>query len=248
MMSRRIIFIYILLLMPLITNAATFYERKSEGWHWYENKKVLQQESKEDLEKQLIPTAQIELLKQELEQKLHAAIVKPTEENLISYMKLQKQIVDKSEEFSKSWQKVLYYNPKLDETTAFPVSNNARHIYLSEERKAKQEVIKKLSKEYGLFFFFKGSCPYCHSMAPLVKVFSQKYNWNILAVSLDRGVFPEFPWAKQDNGIAKNLNVTIVPALFAIHPTTKTIIPLAQGMISETEIEDRILLLMEIKK
>ena len=85
-------------------------------------------------------------------------------------------------------------------------------------------------------------------MAPLIKDFSGKYNWNVLAVSLDGKALPEFPNAKQDNGIGANLKVTSVPALFAVHPITKAIIPLAQGMISETEIEDRVLLLTKSMK
>jgi conjugal transfer pilus assembly protein TraF len=225
----------------------SFYRKRNEGWHWYENKKKVKP-NKDEIATTQTPTEQIQQLKEELDQRLHQAIITPTEQNIISYITLQKQIMDQSERFSENWQKVLYYHPDLDERTIFPVSNNARHIYLAEERKAKQEAIRGLAKEYGLFFFFRSNCPYCHSMSTLIKDFSQKYHWNVLAVSLDGKALPEFPNAKQDNGIGANLKVTAVPALFAVHPITKAIIPLAQGMISETEIEDRVLLLMKGNK
>jgi len=76
----------------------------------------------------------------------------------------------------------------------------------------------------------------------VVKRFAEKNGWSVLAISLDKGKpsFPEFPKAKPDNGIAARLNITHVPALIALHPKTGQMIPLAFGMISESEIEARV--------
>lgn len=48
-----------------------------------------------------------------------------------------------------------YTNPDIDFTEQFPTSQNSRHIYLAEQRKKMEAKSKKLSEEYGLFFFFK---------------------------------------------------------------------------------------------
>ena len=96
-----------------------------------------------------------------------------------------------------------------------------------------------LAQEYGLFFFFRKNCPYCHQFAPVVKRFSEKYGWSVLGISLDGGTLSEFPMAKQNNGIAERLQITHGPALIALHPKTGQLIPLAYGMISESEIEQR---------
>lgn len=73
-----------------------------------------------------------------------------------------------------------------------------------------------------------------------MKRFAEKYGWSVLAISLDGGKLPEFPGAQRDNGIAEHLKVTHVPALIALHPQTGQVIPLAYGMVSESEIEARV--------
>jgi len=73
-----------------------------------------------------------------------------------------------------------------------------------------------------------------------VKRFAQIYGWSVLAISLDGGSLPEFPHAKRNNGMAEQLQISHVPALIALHPKTGQLIPLASGLISESEIEQRI--------
>lgn len=65
---------------------------------------------------------------------------------------------------------------------------------------------------------------------------------------MDGGTFSEFPDAKRDNGISKHLNITHVPALIALHPKTGEFIPLAFGLISESEIEARIDILADAQR
>jgi conjugal transfer pilus assembly protein TraF len=192
------------------------------------------------------PTEKIESQRKALEQKLHAAIIEPTRENLIAYIIAQRALMDQSQRFSEEWKKVVMAIPSLDETLIHPTDQNARHIYYDERNKELSKRIKALAHDYGLFFFFRKNCSYCHHFAPIVKRFSQKYGWSVLAISMDggplRSVLPEFPDARQDNGISKRLQVAHVPALIAFHPKTKQLIPLAYGMTSESEIEERVLL------
>jgi len=54
---------------------------------------------------------------------------------------------------------------------------------------------------------------------------------------------PEFPDARRDNGIAERLGISHVPALIALHPKSGKFIPLAYGMVSISEIEERVELL-----
>ncbi len=263
----------------LILNCASlraephFFQKHAEGWHWYQDSAQLPEVSEQKPEvseqklpsdkllsnkslrdsKPLSPTEQIEGQRKVLETKLHAAIVEPSRENIVAYLFAQKALMDQSQRFSEAWQKVVMTTPALDETLTHPVDQNARPVYYEEKRKALERRIKSLSQEYGLFFFFRQNCPYCHGFAPLVKRFSETYGWSVLAVSLDRPLKPglkpalsEFPNAKIDNGIAAHLKITHVPALIAVHPKTGQTIPLAYGMISESEIESRVELLTKV--
>ena len=226
-------------------HASGFFERHAEGWHWYHDSDQKPETSKQK-EQKLTPTEKIEAQRKELEQKLHTAIVEPTQENIISYIIAQKALMDQSQRFSESWQRVVMTTPSLDETLIHPIDQNARHVYYGEKNKEITKRIKDLSQEYGLFFFFKKTCPYCHHFAPVVKHFAEKYGWSVLAVSLDGGRLPEFPYARHDNGIAARLQVTHIPALIALHPQSGQTIPLAYGLVSESEIERRVELLTQI--
>lgn len=232
-----------------------FFERHAEGWHWYDTLRVEPLSDKNVEEKKQkndsashpqTPTEKIESQRKALEQKLHAAIVEPTRENLITYIIAQRALMDQSQRFSEEWKKVVMAMPILDETLIHPIDQNARHVYYNERSKELSKYIKALANDYGLFFFFRKNCSYCHHFAPIVKRFSQKYGWSVLAISMDggslRSALPEFPDARQDNGISKRLQVAHVPALIAFHPKTKQLIPLAYGMVSESEIEERVLL------
>lgn len=234
------------------TQPTSFFQRKAEGWHWYQSlsgeprsdNKV--KKAAEPSSNTLSPTKQIEAQRKALETKLHAAIVEPTRENLISYITAQKVLMDQSQKFSEMWKQVVMTTPSLDETLVHPVDQNARHVYYSQQHQGIENHIKKLSSEFGLFFFFRKNCEYCHHFAPIVKRFSQKYGWSVLAVSLDGGTLPEFPNSKQNNGIAERLQISHVPALIALHPKTGQLIPLAYGLVSESEIEQRVELLTRI--
>jgi conjugal transfer pilus assembly protein TraF len=235
--------------LPTISTAErpkdSFFQKHAEGWHWYQDshqKSIISNQKG----KNQTPSEMIEQQRKELEKKLHTAIIEPTRENLIAYITFQRKIFDQSERFSNSWKEVVMTTPSLDETLKHPVDQNARHVYYDLKHKDLKSRIQVLSKEYGLFFFFKKDCPYCHRFAPIVKHFAASHGWSVLAVSLDGGTLPEFPDTKRDNGIASRLNITHVPALIALHPQSGKFIPLAYGMISESEIEARVELLTKL--
>ncbi|MBP6952034.1 MAG: type-F conjugative transfer system pilin assembly protein TraF [Alphaproteobacteria bacterium] len=234
---------------------ASFFHKHAEGWHWYEslrNDKIEEEKesssSRSSPSHSQTPTEKIEAQRKELETKLHTAILEPSRENIITYILVQKALMDQSQRFSESWQRVVMTTPALDETLEHPVDQNARHVYYGEKNKELTSRIKALAQDYGLFFFFRKNCPYCHHFAPVVKHFAEKHSWSVLAISLDGGVLPEFPHARRNNGIAERLRVSHVPALIALHPQSGQMIPLAYGLVSESEIEERVDLLTRMLK
>jgi len=251
---------------------SSFFKKRAEGWHWYESQEpeIRDQESgvKNQETRTLNPTQMIKAQRKALEEKLHTAILEPTDKNITSYLIAQKALMDQSQRFSESWRRVVMTTPSLDETLIHPVDQNAKHIYYAEQSQKLQKRIQGLAREYGLFFFFRENCPYCHTFAPIVKRFAQKYGWSVLAISMDGGTLPEFPEARRDNGISKRLQIAHVPALIALHlkilspdrpdsigasPSGERfdegqLIPLAYGMVSESEIENRIELLTRLEE
>lgn len=232
---------------------ASFFDRQAEGWHWYETKKEEKksEERKEDQKYQkkafipINPTKWVEEQQKQLKESLNLALFNPNFENVKNYQILQKKMMDRSESFSEMWQRVIFSTPSLDENITFPITQVGRHAYLEIQQKKKNELIKKISKSYGLFFFFKGDCAYCHVFAPIVKQFAQKHKLEIMAISLDGGKIAEFPNTIRNNGAAQKLDIKTVPALIAVNPLTQKILPISYGVNSIEDLENRLLLLEE---
>ena len=62
--------------------------------------------------------------------------------------------------------------------------------------------------------------------------------------ALDGGGLPEFPTPRPDNGIARTLNVDQVPATFIAQPFAGTITPLGFGVLSTSQLSERLTVVM----
>jgi conjugal transfer pilus assembly protein TraF len=242
------IFIWLFILLCLPANAA-FFDRKAEGWHWYEDPKKNKDKKKtpQDVISQPEPKDHkllLEDFKQEISRVKAKALMEPTYENIKAYMMIQKEMMDKASRFAGKWKEVLYTTPELDYTVKHPTSQAARHVYLDLEKQQMDKAIQALSKTHGLFFLYSGACAYCHKFAPIVKAFADKYGWEVLAISIDGAGLPEFPNFKPDNGTAQALGVQVMPSLLAIEPSTGQVIPLSYGFSTHDQIEDRIRVLL----
>lgn len=236
------IFLLSTLTMPL---CASYLERKAEGWHFYE-KPATDKRSKATSHD---PLKQLQAFKHKVERLKARAVLHPSFDNVRAYMQLQKCLIQKASVFARRWLEVVYTTPSLDYTRLHPTSQAARHVYLDMERQKTYSRIRLLAQTHGLFFFFSGDCPYCKNFAPIVKMFSDTYGWNVLAISMDGSTLPEFPEAVQDNGSSARLGITLTPTLLAISPKYKEVIPLSYGMTSHDQIIDRIrVLILEREK
>lgn len=234
--------------MPIVLATSPYYMRKAEGWHWYERlestrKKVEPQPESAESPKPKTAMERIKKFRADLDETRAQAILEPTIENVAHYMRAQKITFDKSMVFANTWQKVLLYHPDLDPSNTYPVSNAARKIYLRQEYQEKQQVVRDLAKQYGLFFFFKSTCPYCHSFASQLKDFAKTYGWKVIPISLDGKAIAEYPKPRFDNGIAQKLNIQFVPAVVAVSPEQEKTLPVAFGMVSTEELINRLYLL-----
>lgn len=232
-------------------DAQAFFGDHSRGWHWYETLPVPEEDGEhskeEDSQKapppQKSPREIVKAYREELENRLNAAWLSPTPANLRSYQEMQKDMLDRSNDFSTSWIQNVFQNPDLDHTLVSPVNQQGRHLQIDLEKQRMANTIQNLSQNYGLFFFFSSDCPYCHQFAPIVKRFAQTYGWDVIAISVDGGSISEFPNAEPDNGLFQTWDIKALPALFAVNPQTQEAIPIAHGLTSMDEMENRIMTL-----
>jgi conjugal transfer pilus assembly protein TraF len=252
--------ISLLLSWSLITSSqaaplsSDFYKHHAEGWFWYHDPPLMEEkeegpqspllktEKPKSVEEQASET--LALYKKQLEQKLHLALVSPTSQNVQNYMQFQKDMMERSERFSKIWQQVVLTHPDLNHETKFPTAQYARHIYDDQIRHKKEQTIQLLAKTFGLFYFFSGSCAYCREFAPIVKLFADKYQWQVIAISLDGSTLELFENTQTDNGIASALDIQTVPTLMAYNASTQEVIPLAYAPVSLDQLEDNVMALI----
>jgi len=238
-----------------LSSSAHFYDKKAEGWHWYEPTPIIEPEPSPEEENKASPSQSLNIpsqslkekageelkaFKKDLKERLELAVMYPSHTHIRAYMEKQQQMMERGELFAKRWMEVLFMTPSLDYSLKHPWSQKARHIFLEEKQKETKTLIKKLSKTYGLFFFFEAGCPYCQAFAPIVKHFSEDYGWDVLAISMDGSMLKEFKEARPDNGTARVLGVSVLPTLLAVDPQKGKVIPLSYGMNSIDHIEDRV--------
>ena len=223
---------------------SSYWLRNQEGWFWYREpppattKKKETAREQDQRPKELV---EFEAMQKRLDELKRIAVMNPTEAHMKAYMGYQRYVMDKSAVFADNWQRLVWKTPELDYSlTGRPTNSFAIDVFDGQVRDQQSSTIRALAKTHGLFFFFRSDCPYCHKFAPVLKRFERNYGLTVFAVSLDGGGLPEYPTPLSDNGMAANLNVSMVPAIFLAVPGTREITPIGYGVMAETDIVERI--------
>ena len=221
------------------------------GWHFYE-------EPASDSEGTAVPPVStapapsappprpteliaFERLQKDLEQTRNIAIMRPTEANVRRYMELEMQVVSRASYFADVAQRVAWATPALDPTLhGRPVNATALDVFERQQQTDRSASVARLGQDHVLFFFYRSDCPYCHAFAPVLQAFEEKHGLQVVAISVDGGPMRGFPQARRDNGIATTLQVSQVPALFLAQPMSGTITPIGFGVLSESQLLERI--------
>lgn len=218
------------------------WECDSTKFNWYcvvlENQKKPKTREEEALEK-------LEKWKRDLEAKRALSIIEPTPENVKAYIEEQEKLMQTASVYSDVWRRVIWQNPELNYELKRPVNNAAIDVYKNERKKAEMRTLQDLSKEWGIFFFFRSDCPYCHRMATTLKLMTDLYGIQVFPVSLDGGGLPEYPAPKIDNGVAAMLGVTKVPTMILGNVKDRRMVPVGSGVVSIDDMIGRIYVLTQ---
>ena len=242
---------------PPVASAATssrylFWDDYRRGWHFYEDpepevqpapppKPMPPKPEPKRRDTRAPELIEFELLQKRLEEYRNIAIIRPTEDNVRRYMQLEAQVVRQASYFSDVAQRVAWATPELDMTLqGRPVNSKAIEVFDREQTTSRTQSLADLSRTHVLFFFFRSDCPYCHAFAPTLEAFQARYGVQIVPVSVDGKGLPNFPNFRRDNGIARTLQVTQVPAVFLAEPYTGKITPIGFGVLSESQLVERI--------
>jgi len=230
--------------MLLIANTAFsgYITQHQIGWFWYHDRLEHKPKSKTNVKAQTPSPQSIPELRKTLQQSLETAISNPTEENIVHYIQIQNKLADMATLFSSAWQRALMQHPELNFGVEHPTSILGRQAYTDKLNQEKINAVKSLAdqNQYGLFYFFNSTCPYCQKFSPIIKSFAEKFNISLIPISLDGRGTPSFPHPKINQGQAEKLNVTVVPTVIAVIPEKEQAIPISVGVVSESTLIDRI--------
>jgi len=184
-----------------------------------------------------------------LEELKAKAILEPTSDNIIAYVRYQREQLDRASTFADVWERAIWQHPDLDYTLQRPVSTLGKTAWLAQRKTDREAVIASLSERYGLFFFYSTRCAACEVFSPIVRSLSDKYHLSVLPVSMDGGPTPAFPRYVVNQGQYEKMGLEggQVPALVLFDTYLKKPIPIGYGIMAEDEVLQRIFYLTSVK-
>lgn len=187
----------------------------------------------------------LEAITGELRELKARAILEPTAPNITAYIRFQREQLDRASLFSDVWQRAIWQDPSLDYTLERPVGTLAKRAWSDARHAERDDVMRKLSQRYGLFYFFAASCGACEVMSPIVRSVAQTWRIELRAISTDGGPSKHFErYTVETNQRARlGLEPRITPAVVLWDSRALRAIPIGYGVMSADELQDRIYLL-----
>lgn len=224
-------------------------ERRLGQWFYCSKPKPAEQERQVSAGPQRSSVERMAAITRQLDELKAKAILDPTEENVIAYVRFQREQLDRASTFSDTWQRALWQNPDLDYTLQRPVSTVGKRAWLDNRRADRDAVLASLSQRYGLFYFYAQSCGACDLFSPILRSVADSHRMAVMAVSMDGGPSRDFPNYVVDAGQRARMGIpgNETPALVLFDTVTRRTIPVGYGILSADEIMDRIFALTNTK-
>lgn len=195
--------------------------------------------------KEELAAEELEKIRKDLDAKRALAVVHPTPENIKAYMAAQKVEIDRASFFADVWRRVLWQNATLNFELKNPMNNSAIKVATRERKIKETRTMTDLAREWGLFFFFRGDCPYCKHMVPTLQWITRQYDMTILPISLDGATIEGLPPSIKDNGLSTQLGVEAVPLFVLGNVKTHKMVILGSGVLSLQDFVERIYILTQ---
>ncbi|HDS3859251.1 TPA: conjugal transfer protein TraF, partial [Legionella pneumophila] len=68
------------------------------------------------------------------------------------------------------------------------------------------------------------------------------YHMTVIPIAMTNRISPMLPNSRVDSGQATQMGVKHIPAVFALNPVSKKTMPVAYGLVSQSELKENILM------
>ncbi len=190
-------------------------------------------------------TSQLDAITAQLRELKAKAILEPTPANVATYIRFQREQLDRASLFSDVWQRAIWQDPELDYTLQRPVSTLGKMQWQDARSAERNTVMAQLGARYGLFYFFAQSCGACEVMSPIVQSVASTWRIAVRAISTDGGPSRHFPnyTVETNQRTRMGLEPKVTPAVVLWDALKGQAIPIGYGVMSADELQDRIYLL-----
>lgn len=232
----------------------SFYcQERKLGWHFYCER------PKPPAQKKLHPAAtpitfpkpalkEVDSIRAELQELRAEAVLRPTVDNVKAYIAFQRKQLDRASVFSDVWRRVIWANPDLDYNLLRPVGQTSKRNWIDERKVNQEKFLSSLNEKYGLMYLYSSNCSACLQFSPILSDFATNFSIDVKAISTDGGSNPYFPEAVANQGQLSKLGFEKlhVPAVLLFDSHSKSIIPVSFGVVSQSELMERLYVLTQI--
>lgn len=224
-------------------------KRKLGTWFYCDRPKSAPPENQAPAAPNAPASVRLAAITKQLDELKAKAILEPTEENVTAYIRFQREQLDRASMFSDVWQRAVWQNPEIDYTLQRPVSTLGKAAWIDNRRQEQEAALRRLSRRYGIFYFYAQRCAACEIFGPILKSLADKSGFKVVAVSMDGGPNRSFPNYVVDSGQHARMGLTsrATPALVLFDTATKRPVPIGTGILSADEITERIFVLTNTK-
>lgn len=242
----KYLMVLLALISPNLFAEPLYINEHEEGWYWHKDPK---ESPKKQTLKQAPNTNKVanpdktwKLIGQKVQDARAQAILNPSAENIARARRIQRLVVAQANLFSEKWMLDLLLHPDQDESLVNPSSSGARDVYNQQNYFKKEKLIARLRQESGLIYFYQAGEDYSERMAQVVAEFANTYQITVIPIAMTDRFSPYFPNSQPDSGEANRMGVKHIPALFTLHPISKQPMPIAYGLVSQSELMENMLM------
>ena len=167
-------------------------------------------------------------------------MMKPTTDSALSFLKIQKALLNQTSEVAHVYKKALLLTEKSHVTSSYVVNR----IKDKERREKSDSQTKLASRFFDILFVFKKSCPYCEKFKDILLRFKNSYGYHVDALSLDGGTYKEFQKITH-HPIEKLTSFDMLPAVFLVSKAKDIAAPITQGYLSYDLFRERVVFILE---
>ena len=239
----------------------SFYADTQRGYFWFETPSVFDHDLDPfDPSKKETPTLKDEMawsdskyktardalkaFQDELEEKKAHFVLKPTTDSALSYLKIQKAMLEQTSKVAHVYKKALMMTQKEHATSSYVVGR----LKDNERRLENEKKLTLSSRFFDILFVYKKGCPYCEKFKDILLRFQKTFGYHVDALSIGGGHYKDFHTIRT-HPLEKLTSFEMVPAVFLVSKTKDIAAPISQGYLPYDSLKERIVFILdEIEK